>query len=159
MEIRLTGQTFYWDEVMNNSNKNDNAYNLPGCKYVKGNQYSPMHQNGNTYHWCCNHNNGKGVCVVHLPDDCKVQRNQTLDFKCQPNPKMWIKLQKKENVTWINQRISRHPWCSTFNFTRMKSINEFWMIPIIRPYRKTPELPSSHHEHLIEKESINTSNV
>ena len=74
-------QTFYWDEVMNYSNNNDNIYNQPEWKCVKGDQDSIKHQNSNTYHWCCNHNYGKGMWVVQLPEECKYSETPDTWFQ------------------------------------------------------------------------------
>ena len=48
MELRLASQTFYWNEIVNNLNNNDNIYNPLEWKYVKGGQDIPMHQNRKT---------------------------------------------------------------------------------------------------------------
>ena len=81
MEIRLTGQTFYWDEVMNNSNNNDNVYNPLECKHIKGDQDSTKQKNGKTYHWCHNHNDDKGMWLVHLPEKCKALGTPNAQFQ------------------------------------------------------------------------------
>ena len=31
-----------------------------------------MQQIGKTYYWRLNHNDDKGMCMIHLPDECKA---------------------------------------------------------------------------------------
>ena len=79
--VRNIGQTFYWDEVMNNSNNNNNnnnnVYNPLEWKYVKGDQDSTKQKNGKTYYCCRSHNNSK----VHLPEECKASENPNARFQ------------------------------------------------------------------------------
>ena len=84
---------------MNNSNNNDNVYNPPEWKYVKGDQDSNKQRNGKTYHWCCNHNDDKGMWVVDLPEECKASETQNARFQ---------KPAKSENENQTAERGDRH---------------------------------------------------
>ena len=86
MELRLSGQTLYWNEVMNNMNNEYSIYNPPEWKCVKGNQDSPIHWNGETFYWCRNHNDGNVMWVVHLSDEWKSSEKPNARFQNTTKP-------------------------------------------------------------------------
>ena len=108
---------------MNNLNNNDNVYNPPEWNYVKVDKYSTKQQNVKTYHWCRNNNDGKGMWVVHLPEECKTSDTPNARFK---NPA------KSENENQTTEQGERHltlleniqaSLCPICKYTRVKFIN------------------------------------
>ena len=84
---------------MNNSNNNDSVYNPLEWKYVKGYQDSTKQQNGKNYQCCCNQNDGRGMWVVHLPEEWKYSETPNARFQ---NPR------KSENDNQTAELGDRH---------------------------------------------------
>ena len=66
---------------MNTLNNNENVYNPPEWKYIKGNQDIPVNQNSNNYNCFCYNNDGNWILVVHLPDECKAPEKPNAQFQ------------------------------------------------------------------------------
>ena len=60
------------DEKKSSKDKKKHAWKLVPPK----NNEKSKKENGKTYHWCTNHNDGKGMWVLHTPAECRLKKEK-----------------------------------------------------------------------------------
>lgn len=55
------------------------AKEIESWKFENPDNAKKMKKEGKTYHWCLNHNEGKGMWTLHHPDNCKNKSKQDSD--------------------------------------------------------------------------------